>query len=323
MSPTPVHVASHHRQDLLLATLDAADVPAVESCDPGVVEVGIHLPQLDLGNSPLNIERLGAVVDAARDLGFAAISANDHFTFSRPWMDGLTLLAAVAGRAGALDLVTSIGLPTLRGPVPYAAAMRTLATLSQGRVIAGIGPGSSRDDYDLMGIAWDQRWRRFEEASRVLRARFDGGSPPVELWLASWGSPAGLRRVARCGDGWLASAYHVTPAEFGAARGRVADELASLGRNIEDFGHALVTMWTWITDDPRDAERMLDILAAALWRSPDSLRGRVCVGSAEECAALLHDYAAHGCRRVHFWPLGDEPNQLTKLAHDVLPHISP
>ena len=263
-----------------------------------------------------------AVVDAARALGFAAISANDHFTFSRPWMDGLTLLAAAAERAGVMDLVTSVGLPSLRGPVPYAAAMSTLATLTKGRVIAGIGPGSSLEDYNSMGIAWQERWPRFEEASRVLRARFDDGPPKVELWLASWGSPAGLRRVARYGDGWLASAYHSTPAEFGAARGLLTDELARLGRNNEDFGHALVTMWTWITEDPRDAERMLDVLAATLRRSPDSLRDRVCVGSAESCAALLREYAAHGCRRVHFWPLKDEPGQLARLARDVLPHLS-
>jgi alkanesulfonate monooxygenase SsuD/methylene tetrahydromethanopterin reductase-like flavin-dependent oxidoreductase (luciferase family) len=268
------------------------------------------------------MERVAAVVDTARALGFAAISANDHFTFSRPWMDGLTLLAAVAERTGGMDLVTSVGLPSLRGPVPYSAAMRTLATLSQGRVIAGIGPGSSRDDYDVMGVAWQERWPRFEEASRVLRARFDGGPPPVELWLASWGSAAGMRRVARYGDGWLASAYHSTPGEFAAALGLVTDELARLGRTVENFGHALVTMWTWITDDPRDAERRLEVLSVTLGRSPDSLRDRVCVGSAEKCAALLREYAAHGCRRVHFWPLGDEPGQLTRLARDVLPQVA-
>ncbi len=266
---------------------------------------------------------MAAVVDAANDLGFAAISANDHFTFSRPWSDGLTLLAAVAERAGSLDLVTTIGLATLRGPVPYAAAMRTLATLSEGRVIAGIGPGSSREDYELIGIDWEERWPRFDEASRVLRARFDDGSAPVALWLASWGSPAGMRRVARYGDGWLASAYHATPEQFGAAQRLLTDDLARLGRDVENFGHALVTMWTWITDDPHDSERMLGVLAAALGRSPDSLRGRVCVGSAEQCVALLTEYAVHGCRRVHFWPLGDEPGQLARLADDVLAHLPP
>lgn len=91
--------------------------PYVGSCDPMVVEVGIHLPQLDFGTAPMSIERISAVVDAARDLGFAPVSANDHFTFSRAWLDGLTLLAVVAERAGALDLVTSIGRPSLRGPV--------------------------------------------------------------------------------------------------------------------------------------------------------------------------------------------------------------
>jgi len=35
---------------------------------------------------------------------------------------------------------------------------------------------------------------------------------PVPLWIGSWGSAAGLRRVARLGDGWLASAYNTTPA---------------------------------------------------------------------------------------------------------------
>jgi alkanesulfonate monooxygenase SsuD/methylene tetrahydromethanopterin reductase-like flavin-dependent oxidoreductase (luciferase family) len=309
------------RPGIVSATANKFEFSAVGLCDAGAVEVGVHLPQLALGTAPVSMERVAAVVDAACALGFAAISANDHFTFSRPWLDGLTLLAAVAERAGGMDLVTSVGLPSLRGPVPYAAAMSTLATLSQGRVIAGIGPGSSREDYVLTGIAWEERWQRFEEVSRVLRARFDGGSPRVELWLASWGSAAGMRRVARYGDGWLASAYHSSPAEFGFARALVTDELARLGRSIEGFGHALVTMWTWITDDPRDAERMLGVLSFALGRSPDSLRDRVCVGSAEKCVALLREYAAHGCRRVHFWPLGDEPGQLTRLAHDVLPQV--
>lgn len=286
------------------------------------MEIGTHLPQLDLGLSPLSLERLTAVVDATRDLGFAAVSANDHFTFPSPWLDGPTLLAAVIERAGDLDLVTSIGLPSLRGAVPYAAAMQTLATLARGRVVAGIGPGSSRDDYDLVGADWQQRWPRFDEVSRDLRRLLDGGTPRVELWLASWGSPAGMRRVARYGEGWMASAYHATPAQFSAARTLLADELTRLGRTIDDVGHAVVTMWTWITDDQLEAERMLGVLAAGLGRSPDSLRARVCVGSPEQCAALLQAWADVGCRRVHVWPLADEPAQLTRLARDVLPHVT-
>ena len=35
-----------------------------------------------------------------RECGFAAVSANDHFLFSTPWLDGPTALAAVLERSG-------------------------------------------------------------------------------------------------------------------------------------------------------------------------------------------------------------------------------
>ncbi len=40
--------------------------------------------------------------------------------------------------------------------------------------------------------------------------------PPI--WIGSWGSDAGLRRVARLGDGWLASGYNTTPEDFAKTR---------------------------------------------------------------------------------------------------------
>ena len=40
-------------------------------------------------------------VDAARESGFAAVSANDHFLLQTPWLDGMTALAAVVDRSGA------------------------------------------------------------------------------------------------------------------------------------------------------------------------------------------------------------------------------
>ena len=211
-------------------------------------------------------------------------------------MDGLTLLAAVTGRAGAMDLVTSIGLPSLRSPVPYAAAMRTLATLSQGRVIAGVGPGSSREDYDLMGIAWQERWVRFDEASRVLRTRFDGGPPPVELWPASWGSPGGMRRVSQYGDGWLASAYHSAPAQFGAALALLNDELARLGHTIEDFGHAsLHNLSVRLAEAGRNAEA-----EQARQDAEECERGRTEVtASTSVSRTACGDAARSAVRRAH------------------------
>ena len=81
-------------------------------------------------------------------------------------------------------------------------------------------------------------------------------------------------------------------------------------------------MWTWVTNDRAEGERVLaDVLAPLLNRDPDALRRQVCVGPVEHCAELLSRYAEAGCQRVYLWPLGDEAPQLERVASDVVPMI--
>src|ERR1700733_5037991 len=289
-----------------------------------------------------SLGRLQAAVDAAAQSGFVAVSANDHFVFSTPWLDGPTALAAVIDRSGEMTLATTIALAALRGPVPLAKALVALDVLSGGRVIAGVGPGSSEPDYDAVGIPFHDRWKRFDESVRILRSLLRQESPPddtryftapdlalrpaplqdggVPLWIGSWGSAAGLRRVARLGDGWLASAYNTTPDGFRAAKQSLSEQLDARGKDPDRFPNALATMWTWISEDARDADRVLrEVLAPMLRRDPDSLSDRLCVGPAARCAELLSRYAEAGCERVYLWPLGDEPGQVELAATTVLP----
>ena len=186
------------------------------------MDAGVHLPLIDFGGEGFSHRRLAETVNAARECGFAAVSANDHFLFSVPWLDGLTALAAVADQSGEMKLMTTVALVTLRGPTPLAKALSALDILSGGRVIAGLGPGSSRADYDAAGLPFEQRWQRFDTAVRLIKGMLQPGPagaapagtllpPPwqsrgIPLWIGSWGSQAGLRRVACLGDGWLASA---------------------------------------------------------------------------------------------------------------------
>jgi alkanesulfonate monooxygenase SsuD/methylene tetrahydromethanopterin reductase-like flavin-dependent oxidoreductase (luciferase family) len=295
------------------------------------LELGVHLPLMEFGDEGLSLERLARAVDAARECGLAAISANDHFLFQTPWLDGQAALAAVVERSGEMELATTVALVSLRGPAALAKTLAALDVLSGGRVLAGVGPGSSERDYAVAGVPWDARWRRFEEAVVRLREllgpeselapapRRAGGIP---LWLGSWGSAAGLRRVARLGDGWFASAYNTSPADFRAARESLSKELQARDREPERFPNALVTMWTWITDDAAEADRVLgNVLAPMLRRDPDTLRDRLCVGPPEMCAELLSRYAEAGCERVHIWPLGDEPRQIERAAGELLPAV--
>ncbi len=309
------------------------------------MDLGIHLPLMEFGDEGQSPARLRAAVDAARDCGFAAVSANDHFLFAKPWLDGLSALAAVAERTGEMDVATTIALSVLRGPVPLAKALAAVDILTGGRLLAGVGPGSSQKDYDALGIPFDERWPRFDESVAVLRGLVGGGPLPattrwyplpdgelspapsrpggIPVWIGSWGSKAGLRRVARLADGWLASAYNTTPERFAAARELLARELAAQDRAVDGFPSALSTMWTWVTDDQADADRTLTgVLAPLLRRDPEDLRGQVCVGSPDHCAELLSRYAEAGCGRVYLWPLGDEARQIERLAGQVAPRIS-
>jgi alkanesulfonate monooxygenase SsuD/methylene tetrahydromethanopterin reductase-like flavin-dependent oxidoreductase (luciferase family) len=309
------------------------------------LELALHLPLMEFGDEGQSLGRLTRAVDTARDSGFSAVSANDHFLYQAPWLDGLTALAAVIERSGAMELATTIALVALRGPVPLAKALAALDLLSNGRVIAGVGPGSSQGDYDAIGVPHEERWERFDEATAILRSLLRDDPPPqtrrhyplpgsqlapaprrpggVPLWIGSWGSPAGLRRVARLGDGWLASAYNTTPDGFGAARESLAQQLAASGRDPDRFPNALATMWTWITEDARDEDRVLrEVLAPMLKRDPDALRDQLCIGPAERCAELLSRYAQGGCERVYLWPLGDEPQQIELAATAVLPAVT-
>jgi alkanesulfonate monooxygenase SsuD/methylene tetrahydromethanopterin reductase-like flavin-dependent oxidoreductase (luciferase family) len=98
--------------------------------------------------------------------------------------------------------------------------------------------------------------------------------------------------------------------------------LRAAGRSVPDFPHALVTMWSFVTDSTVQADRVLrEVLGPLLRRDPEDLRDQVCVGPAERCVDLLSRYARAGCRRVHFWPVGDERRQVELLAERVLPLV--
>lgn len=275
------------------------------------MRLGAHLPLIDLDGHPFTSSALQSYVDAAKDAGFVAISANDHLVFQRPWLDGIVALASVLERSEPLTLATTAALPVIRGPVALARIAVALQALSGGRFVLGVGPGSSAKDYALVGLPFEQRWRLFDEAVRRLRAELDGETR-IPVWVGSWGSAAGLRRVARLGDAWLASAYNTTPEQIAAGRQVLA------GMHV-----ALATAWTYVTDSRSEAEATLGALADMLGRDPADLADRVLVGDAETCALRLDRYASAGVDTAFIWPLRDPVAQLTRFAADVAPRLHP
>ena len=243
-----------------------------------------------------------------------------------------------------MELATTVALVALRGPVPLAKTLAALDVLSDGRVVAGSVPArrsatttpsasptrsagsastkpsaSCARSCGAIGRRRPCRHYPLPGSPLAPAPRRPGGIP---LWIGSWGSKAGLRRVARLGDGWLASAYNTTPEGFEAAKESLSERLDAHGKDPGRFPNALATMWTWITEDTREADRVLrEVLAPMLRREPDVLRDQLCIGPAEKCAELLSRYAQAGCERVYLWPLGDEPRQIELAATAVLPAV--
>ena len=305
------------------------------------MEFGVHLPQIGWEDQePTGLDGVIAVATAAERLGFGTVTANDHLVYGRPWLDGSTALAAVLKAAPTVRLMTSVALPVIRGPFALAKTLGAIDLLSGGRLDAGLGPGSSAADYALVGIPFSERWERFDEAVAAVRALWMADGPPFvgrfydttdvrlaprpaqpngpPIWIGSWGSAAGLRRVARLGDGWLASGYNTTPEAFAAGLATLQDLLDAEGRDPSDFPSTLATTWLFVTDDRAEARAVYERLSRILRRPAEELVGRLPIGSPAACVDLLGRYRDAGLGRVLLWPMQHEVEQLDRVAEQIV-----
>jgi alkanesulfonate monooxygenase SsuD/methylene tetrahydromethanopterin reductase-like flavin-dependent oxidoreductase (luciferase family) len=194
-----------------------------------------------------------------------------------------------------------------------------------------------------VGLSWDERWKRLDEGVKALRALWSDDDPFVgkyyategirllpgvvqrpapPIWIGSWGSDAGLRRVARLGDGWLASAYNTTPNEFAEALKRLSSLLTEAGKNAKTFPNALATMWFYITENRTERDRLIrEVMMNTVSRPEEILRDRLLIGSAEDAAQKLSAFAAAGLKRVLIWPIGDYIKQIETFQSKVAPLV--
>lgn len=286
------------------------------------MEFGAHLPVLSLTGEAHSVERLTAYAEAASQLGFTVLAANDHMIYSRPHLDSLTALSVVIKNSGRMTLMTSIALLVIRGAAPLAKALAAIDLLSGGRLIVGAGPGSSAKDYATVGVPFEERWKRFDELVPKLRSFWKELEPhPVQdripIWIGSWGSEAGLRRTARLGDGWLASAYNTTPAKFSRDLETLGALLSNRALDKRDFPNGIATMFFHVTEKRAEADDVVSFLSALLRRPGDELRDRFLIGSADECMQKVQAYGDAGAQRILVWPVRNELRQLELFAERV------
>jgi alkanesulfonate monooxygenase SsuD/methylene tetrahydromethanopterin reductase-like flavin-dependent oxidoreductase (luciferase family) len=133
---------------------------------------------MDFDGHPYTLDHLVRYTRTAAQLGFDALSVNDHMVFPVPWLDGPTALAAMIEHSEKMTLATTVTLATVRGPVPVAKTLGAIDRLSGGRLVVAVGPGSSAQDYAAVGLDFSERWQRFDEAIGALRALWQPDREP-------------------------------------------------------------------------------------------------------------------------------------------------
>jgi alkanesulfonate monooxygenase SsuD/methylene tetrahydromethanopterin reductase-like flavin-dependent oxidoreductase (luciferase family) len=289
-----------------------------------MVELGAHLPLIDFDGRPRTAGDLSGFARRAAALGYRYLCANDHLLFARPWLDGPLALAA-AEASGDMTIATTVALPVIRGPVQTAQTLAALDALSGGRLVAGLGPGSSARDYAAAGVPFAERWGRFDDAVRAVRALLE---PGAGVHTGPFYSTEGVDlqpRPARehAPPIWIASAYNTTPEAFRAGLDALALHRTATGKPPA-APNAIATMWLHVTESRREADGVLrDVLAPLLDRPVEALRALALpIGPAELCAERIGAYVGAGAQRLFVWPLGDEIAQLEALRERVIPLVA-
>ncbi len=284
-------------------------------------------------------EQIISLAQYAESLGYDSLSVNDHIVFHTSWLDAISTLSAVAASTTRILIGTSILNIVVRNPVVCAKALAAIDILSSGRLFAGVGPGSHRGDYDACGIDFSERWPRFSEALEILVTLLSSddssGRPfdykgkyyslkdmlltpkPVQkphppIYVGSWGSDVGLKRVAKYSNGWMASAYNITPAKFKEKWDFLLAYRKSLGKEEEEpFDNSVMSMFGYIDDDKDKVRKVVkEILSPALRRPAEDLEQMLLFGSLDECLRKIKNLVDAGVKRIHFWPVLDYEGQI-------------
>lgn len=224
--------------------------------------------------SKLSGEAIAADVRKAEESGFESVwiaehlimpvrqnsvypySADGRFPVSAdaPFHDPLIALAYAAAVAKKIRLATGIFVLPMRNAFATAKAVATLDFLSQGRVIFGVGIGWLKEEFEAVGMKFEDRALRTREYLELMTElwsksdpRYEGKTvrtegmkfmpktvqqphPPIVFGGTSEPS---LKRAVRLGDGWYGIANSIEQARAQIARLREYERATGRTKPLE------------------------------------------------------------------------------------------
>ncbi len=205
---------------------------------PEATLLGVRLPNSGPFADPQTLLDVAALVER---LGYDRVWVHDHISWPRDklthfatgsleactdqdpnFFESVATAALLLGRLDRIGVgIAGLVLP-LRDPRVLARQLTTIERLGGSRLIAALGIGAIRGDFETMGVPFERRGRISTDHLEAMRAilgpdqpvsfasesvSFEAGTflpRPVRLPLWVTGSSdAGLRRAATLADGWL------------------------------------------------------------------------------------------------------------------------
>jgi probable F420-dependent oxidoreductase len=193
------------------------------------------------------IEDVARIAVEAERLGYHHLTCSEHVaipvdvaeTRGATYWDPLATLGYVAASTSVIRLVPFVLVLGYHHPLAIAKRYGTLDRVSDGRLVLGVGVGSLREEFDLLGAPFEDRGARADDAMRALRAALSQPEPEyhgeffdfeglvvdphavqqrVPMWVGGQ-TARSLRRAVELGDGW---------APFGLRRAELAEMIAGV-----------------------------------------------------------------------------------------------
>src|ERR1700744_1991515 len=190
-----------------------------------------------INSQPGLMDRITNYARQVEARGFPGIWIGDSMGRGRPTLDSLQVLTALAAVPSKVELGISVLQLPLRNPIELAHRVQSLMAMSNNRLILGIGSGSTRDDFELLGYDYDHRFRTFRQDLEIM-AKVWNGEPvnggTLSTWpgckggtpilIGAWRSPRWITYAAKEAQGWTPSGRYssLEDLEFGMTTYREA-----------------------------------------------------------------------------------------------------
>jgi probable F420-dependent oxidoreductase len=241
-------------------------------------------------------ETIAAVAGAAEDAGFESFWGGEHLALADPWaapspmppetvfVDLGATIAFAAAHTRTIRFGTGIMILPLRNPVVLAKQIASVDVVSNGRLIFGVGIGNLEFEFKAVGMPFDSKGRRAEEAIAAMkalwtmaRAEYRGEffsysgvraeprpiqrpNPPI---VFGGKSKYAFGRTARVGDGWFGYAL-----DLDATANCIAGIRSACDRHSRDFNEIEVSITPKAELDVELARRYADLGMRRLIISP-------------------------------------------------------